>query len=47
LVIGLFVPKSVATNIAAMMGLPQLFTALAGAVLAYIFVAKKSNNQKI
>ncbi|MFA5013245.1 MAG: iron hydrogenase [Candidatus Paceibacterota bacterium] len=44
LVMGLFVKESMATNIAAMMGLPQLFTALAGAVLAYIFVAK---DQKI
>ncbi|MDD5568908.1 MAG: iron hydrogenase [Candidatus Pacebacteria bacterium] len=40
IIISLFIKKSVAANIAAMMGWPQLATALAGSILAYLFVFK-------
>lgn len=39
-VISLFIQKPVATKIATMMSWPQLITALAGAIIAYMFVFK-------
>jgi hypothetical protein len=40
IVISLFIKGAVSTKIAAMMSWPQLITAIAGAIIAYVFVKK-------